>query len=156
MLPSDTIGGHKVFWQCRKSLRLGQKCIHYVICIGRLRKIINRTYFDGRHSRGNSAISGQHHDPTIGPPRVQRLDHIQPIAVAQTQINDRVSGRSCIRNGFPGLDTFRRFGLKPTFVHGFCQSLDESLIVIDQKQRAVRSDFGYCLFRQTCPSRNAN
>jgi hypothetical protein len=77
---------------------------------------------------------------------VQRLDHFQPVAVFQPQIDHGIGGRAGNRLGPAFGDTLRSLWQKTTFFHGLGKAFHEGFVVIDQQQRAVRAKVGVEVF----------
>ena len=140
MLPPDPVGTHRVLRRRRKLPAPAQKRRRDIIRIGRLRQIIRRPDLHRRHRRRDRPVSGQHDDPRILPPLPQRLDHVKPVPILQTQINDGISRRIGLRRDDARLDTFRSRHREPALFHRPLQPAKERLVVIDQKKRIVRAD----------------
>ena len=139
MFPPDAICGHRVFRRKRHHFAFRQQRMGHVIGISGLGKIVHRADLDGGNGGCNRAVSGQNHDPAIWANVAQGLDHVKPVAVFKPKIDHGIGGRMRLRLGATLGHALRGIGLKATLFHCLGQTLYKWFVVIDQKQRAVRS-----------------
>ena len=59
-----------------------------VVGVSRLRQILQRARLHGFHSRGNAAVTGQHHDFRLRIARQKHRDQRQAVILADPQVQD--------------------------------------------------------------------
>src|SRR5829696_2243098 len=93
VLPAHAVGRHRVAGRRRQLAAVrGQRLLDGV-GVGRLGEIVNGAFLHGGDGGSDVAVAGQHDDADVGPRLAQRTDQLQPVAVAQPQVEHGEGGR---------------------------------------------------------------
>ena len=84
--------------------------------------------------RGDSAVASQHDDAGILARAAQGLDHVQSVAVFQSQVHHGVGGGFGTADGKPLGHGFGHDRIEAAFFHGARQPVAEGRVVIDDQQ----------------------
>ncbi len=133
MLPAHPVGAHRVFRRRRQRIAIGEQGIDDVVGIGGLRQIVGRPYLHRGDGRGDGAVAGQHHHARFRAALADRLDHVEPVAVFEPQIDHRVGRRTRRRAGLSGRNRIGGFGIESALFHGSRQAPQKRLVIVNEK-----------------------
>ena len=151
MFPAHPVGGHGVFRRRGVGFPLGQQRVGDVIGVGGFRQIVDGADLDCGHGGGNRAISGQDDHATIRAVFAECFHHVKTVAIAQTQVDNRIGRRAGGGGDFPRLDAFGGFRGEPTLFHRAGKARYERHVIIDQKQAGIRPEIGFQFVGHGCP-----
>ena len=100
MLPAHTVGRHWILGRLRLGSWLRHQRRQNVVGVGGFGQIVNGAVFYRGHRGGNISKAGKHHDTAVGTHDMQRLHHVEPIAIVQLEIDHGIGGRCLFGSGF--------------------------------------------------------
>ena len=136
MLPADTVGRHGLLGR-RRQIAFGEQSGLDRIGVGRLREIVDRAHLDRRNRRGDVAVARQHDHLGGVPPGVYRLGDVEPAAVLQPEVEQRIGGRAPFDGDHPFGHRRGDFAVEAARFHDAGEPGPERRVVVDDQQRPV-------------------
>ena len=138
MLPAHPVSRHRVFRRLGQCVRLGKQGGFHIIRICGLGEIVNGTKLYGGNSRRDIAVARQHDSTGVLAGTVQRLDHVETIAIFKAQIHHRIGWRGAPHFSETLTDAGGKTHVKPPAFHRAAKAGQEGLVIVHDQQRLVR------------------